>query len=239
MQCFLWKIIICPTNSVCFSNASQSDSPEFINCSGRGFPFLGNWTCRWDEIIVDIQIVWRSGWCIQQMTKKRLWASVKYSIYRNCYGSMKTGRCFSSRFFFWDASSSVPHYLLSFQQSAVQNSSLPHSAKVRARGPFHPGEGRARDPSTSRGQWGLWEPLAQQTGLTLQSPPHPGAGFPEQFVRPKFSFFPSLLGIQAHPTDSQRQAASLSGVEVGEKVLYPRLPIRWMRDLDASLNLSP
>ena len=40
-------------------------------------------------------------------------------------------------------SSSVPHYPLSFQQSAVQNSSLPHLARVRARGPFLPGGGES------------------------------------------------------------------------------------------------
>lgn len=142
-------------------------------------------------------------------------------------------------FFLLRCSSSVPHYLLSFQQSAVQNSSLPHLARVRARGPFHPG-----------GRESTWPQHQQGAARTLGAPctanwPCPSKvhliqelDFPSSLLDQSSHSY-SLLGIQAHQTDSQRQAASLSGVRWGEGSVSQAAYSGECVDLDASLNLSP
>ena len=133
--------------------------------------------------------------------------------------------------------SSSVHCPLFFQQSDVQNSSLPHLARVG--GPFHP-EGRES----------TWPWHQQGAARTLGAPHTTNWPCPSKahFIQ-ELDFLSSLLdqsshsssqfGIQAHLTDSQRQAASSTGVSWGEGSVSQAAYLGDCVDLDASLNLTP
>ena len=127
-------------------------------------------------------------------------------------------------FFLLRCSSSVPHYPLSFQQSAVQNSSLPHLARGKARGsdPAILGAGRACDPGTSRGSedfgssWHIW-PFLSRAHLSQE------LNFPCSLLdRPKFSFFLPVWNSDTPDRSSEAlgRPAFSSGVRWGEGSVF-------------------
>ena len=135
-------------------------------------------------------------------------------------------------FFLLRCSSSVPHYPLSFQQSAVQNSSLPHLARVRARGPFLPGGGESTWPRHQQG-------AARTLGaLCTTNWPCPSKAHLIQELdflsslldRPKFSFF---LPVRNSSTPDRLSEAGcfFKWCEVGRRFCVPGCLFGWMRGL--------